>query len=131
MSIESFNLETKSKTSKSKGFDYKCTLKLYKALQAKRRVFRKVNLLKWIAQFKELRIADEVKKEDIKRILDWYVQNVGKEGVPEAFSAASFREKFDAIAAAMYRDRKDEPDDFPMKTWMKGDIRITEIDYGQ
>lgn len=129
MNRESFNLETKGKSSKSKSFDYKCTEKLYRALQAKRRIFRKVNLYKWQAQFKNLRIDDEVKKEDIKRILDWYIQNIGRDGVPEAFSAASFRDKFDVIAAAMYRD-EDRPDDFPMKTWMEGDVEITEVDYG-
>lgn len=126
--------KTKKKASKEKGFDRKCTEKLYRALQAKRRVFRKVNLYKWIAQFKKLRDDDEVKKADIKEILNWYVQNIGKDGVLEAYSAASFREKFDAIAGAMYRDRKENknvPDDFPMKTWMEGDIEITEVDYGQ
>jgi len=133
MNRESFNLEIKRKSSKSKSFDYKCTEKLYKALQVKRRVFRKVNLYKWMAQFKELRTTDEVRKKDIKEILDWYVLNIGKDGVPEAFSAASFRDKFDVIAAAMYRNKRDnadEPDDFPMRTWMEGDIEITEVDYG-
>lgn len=127
-------LRVSNGVNKHKRFYEKCCSKLMKALQAKKRIYRKPNKNKWIAQFEKLHIDDGVKKDVIKEILLWYVQNIGKDGVPEAFSAETFRNKFDAIVAAMYRDKKEKgydiPDDYPMKTWMDGDIEVTEIDYG-
>lgn len=114
-------------------FDRVCAKKLRKALQAKKKIFRKINLNKWILQFKRLRVDDEVEKKDIKKVLLWYIRHIGEDYVPEAYSAKSFKDKFDQIVAAMKRSNKGngEFEDFEVKTWRKGDEIITEIDYGK
>jgi hypothetical protein len=65
-------------------------------------------------------------------VLSWYVEHIGEQYVPQAFSAESFRVKFDAIEEAMKRHTRDNPDVVPgadaleiserllMRGWPKG-----------
>lgn len=113
-------------------FDRVCAKKLYEALKAKKKIFRKVNLNKWIFQFKKLRVDEEEKKDRIKKVLLWYIRHIGEEWIPEAFSAMSFREKFENIEAAMERSNKGNGEfkDFDVKTTKHKDGTFTsEIDY--
>ena len=121
----------KQKTLKKESIDFFFAKKLYKALSKHRRVYRKLDINKWALSFRKLRVEDEVNKKDISVILSWYIQHIGQSGIPEAFSASSFREKFDQIANSMHRvEGSDFVDDFPVKITIKGNERITEIDYG-
>ncbi len=120
--------------SKVSKFDKLSASKLHKALQVKKKIYRKVNKRQWILQFKKLRIDDGVKKKDIKEVLSWYIRHIGEEFVPQAYSAKSFREKFDQIFAAMEQGNKGkgEPEDFPVRIIKKtDDEEVFEIDYGR
>ena len=116
-------------------FDINCTNRLIKILQAKRKIMRRVNEDSWICQFQKLRVDDEVEKRKIKSVLIWYGQHIGEEYMIEAFSAESFRKKFDQIANKMNqaqdpkrrKDYKpgDPEDDFKTETtsWITKDGR--------
>lgn len=60
---------------------------------------------KWSDDFAKLERKDGVSKEDIKLVLDWYVNNLPKnlEYMPEAFCGRSFRAKFMKIKNKMNR----------------------------
>lgn len=75
---------------------------LANALRAKRKLQRPVDLNKWKGAFQSL--AKLESKETITQTLQWYVQNLDKEFVPQAYSARSFKEKFPAIIKAAQRD---------------------------
>lgn len=89
--------------------------------------------LAWGNEFRKLRTSfkDEADKR-IDEVLSWYVRNIGKPMVPEAYCANSFRRKFDRIEAAMKRDQRDNPppttdpialrisERLLMKAWPKG-----------
>jgi len=104
-------------------FFYDCVIQLCNALKSKRRIFREVDIGKWIISLRKLHIADGVPKAEIEEVLNWYCQHIGKDWIPEAFSAKSFRVKFEQISAAMNRQKKkpdyepgDEEDDFDIKS---------------
>ncbi|MBW8042450.1 MAG: hypothetical protein FVQ85_20980 [Planctomycetes bacterium] len=115
-------------------FDRICCAKLYRALRAKDKIFRKVNKKQWICQFEKLRTSDGVKKKDIKKVLLWYIDHVGEDYMPEAFSAKSFRSKFEQIAAAMKKainkPNNNEEEDFNVRALRDdGNEYEFEIDY--
>lgn len=61
----------------------------------------------WAKEFRFLRIA--YPDCDLDSILNWYLANIGKEYIPQAFSAKSFRLKFNKIIAAKERADRDNP----------------------
>lgn len=63
---------------------------------------KKANRKTWARSFATLRRS--VGAERIQKALTWYVHNIGKPYVPQAYAATSFKEKFAAIEAAMQRD---------------------------
>lgn len=92
---------------KDKRFYEKCFIFFIDALQVKRKVFKKVNKNKWMAQFEKLHKDDGVKKKVIKDVLKWYVKNMHHKYTPKAYSARTFRDKFGRIAAAKEREEKE------------------------
>ena len=93
--------DTKIKNS----FDEKCVIKLHTALHQKRKIYKAIQVVSWIDSFKKLRTLDKFKKRQIQKVLNWYVDNIGKEFVPEAYSAGSFRKKMFQICSAMEKDK--------------------------
>lgn len=61
----------------------------------------KASMKAWANEFRMLR--GFVKKKRIKKVLDWYCENINQDYVPHAFSAGGFRKKFIAIEKAMER----------------------------
>ena len=121
------------------GFSMKAAKKLHQALLKHRKIMRKADLHQWAKEFKRLRTEDGVSKETIKATLIWYMKNIGGKYVPEAYSAKSFREKFDSIhhrmnkasitsatvAAPLLPSELDEDEmavyeDLKMNVWPKG-----------
>ena len=78
--------------------------KLFKALYTASKLtrhYRKVPLVAWGKYFLEL---EKVRtKDQISVILDWYSQNIGKEYIPQAYSAQSFCHKFANLEDARKR----------------------------
>lgn len=58
----------------------------------------------WADQFRILRSELQGDTAKIKKVMDWYTRNIGKMYVPVAYSAETFRTKFDQIEAAMMRN---------------------------
>jgi hypothetical protein len=97
---------TSSFTGASK-FDAKCSAILLKTIKTTRQYNRRIDRKSWIRQFTELRLDDNVDKSRIKKVLLWYVQNIGKDQyIPAAYSAKAFRDKFLQIEDAMNRTNK-------------------------
>ena len=108
-------------------FYYVCSVKLHRAAKNIKRITKRANIKSWVGQFKKLNTLDKVKKKLIKEILVWYIDHISQEYIPEAFSAKSFREKFEQIVAAKERKRpkrkrpkpyrpNDENDDYGIST---------------
>jgi hypothetical protein len=76
--------------------------RLRDALHAGRKVSNKAPLHLWAAEFARLKKLRP--PEEITRVLAWYCDHIGGDFVPQAYSAASFKIKYAAIAAAMTRD---------------------------
>jgi len=71
---------------------------------------RPVRLTMWAHHFTMLRKVDGTPGKRIDTVLNWYVQHIGKEYIPHAFSAESFRKKFDSIESIMrLRAKRDVP----------------------
>jgi hypothetical protein len=85
---------------------------------------------RWASSFRRLRDDDEVREEKVVTVLDWYVENIGGEYVPTAYTGQSFREKFSAIEQAMERidgkrieispEAQELADDLAELGWPKG-----------
>lgn len=86
--------------SKVSAFDYSCAKVLANAVSKHLR--KTPNYKAWSNEFRLLRNIHA--KTRIARVLDWYKDNAGKEYVPVAHSAKSFRAKFKAIESAMARN---------------------------
>lgn len=91
-----------------KSFEERCTIKLKRTLQLKRKLCKKVNKKQWMSRFRNLYKKHDIKKSTIKNVLKWYCKNIGKEFVPLAFSAKTFCSKFPNIEEAMNRVIKKE-----------------------
>ncbi len=86
-------------------FDYKATSELYKVVSSHIKVNCTANNKQWANQFSLMRVVDKIPKKDIRAAIQWYKGNIGKEYMIEAFSAASFRKKYNngQIPGAMQR----------------------------
>lgn len=80
--------------------------KLHDCLKAKRRIMRRYKPREWQREMAALLKEIDLNRKEFMKIFKWYCQNIGGEYVPDARSAAAFREKFDGIVAAMQRDEK-------------------------
>jgi hypothetical protein len=58
----------------------------------------------WACYIYDLRNIDQASEETIKRVLDWYAGVIGNKYIPKAYSARSFRSKFDALYRAYQKD---------------------------
>ena len=71
-------------------------------LRTKRKLMAVVNLPMWIKQFEELQAKHSL--DDISQVLNWYLANIGKEGVPQAYSAKSFKKYYAQLSARAKQD---------------------------
>ena len=93
------------------GNDHKCATYLHQALIRHNKVMRRVSISAWSREF--LRLSQSVEWSRIKKVLDWYCENIGGDFIPACYSASSFCEKFPKLEDAMRRERatkaKEEP----------------------
>ncbi len=95
--------------------DKDCAITLHEALHKKGMLrSTKWSIKSWSKEFALLRKAQPEDSDNIERVLDWYIHNIGGDKIPEAFCASSFRDKFPRIQAAMYRKigNRDSPQEW-------------------
>lgn len=78
---------------------------LYNHLKLKRKVMRSPNMNKWTDAFYNLKVKDEVPSKTINKVLKWYCKYIGEKFIPQAYSAISFRDKFDNIRECMIKSK--------------------------
>jgi hypothetical protein len=96
------------------GACYKYATKLHEALIQANKLTRTANLKDWTKEIHQL--IGRVGKPRTKKVLKWYVQNVGGKYVPKAYSARGFVDLFAKIEDAMQRDQPAAPE-------------VVEVDY--
>ena len=99
-------------------FYNKCANKLIKELTKKNKIMRKPDNKKWTEEFIKLKTKDQVSKSDIKKVLIYYLKNIGQKYIPDIRSARTFRLRFDDVYKSMQRDVKQSKD---------VDIKITAV----
>lgn len=80
-----------------------CAVKLHRAIYQQGWLRRKVDVYKWRNELDSFLYDNDVLFKDFVNVVEWYCANIGKEFVPEAYSAASFCEKYYNIYRAMRR----------------------------
>lgn len=93
-------------------FDAKAAAKLHKVVSSHIKVNCRSDNKQWAYQFRLMREVDKVPAADIRKAIEWYGKNIGKEYIPEAYSAAAFREKYNngKIPGAMKRSSNGDGD---------------------
>lgn len=77
-------------------------VKLANAIKAKKLNRYQIRLELWAVEFKRLLAKRD--RSEVWKVLDWYIDNLGQEYVPDAFSAESFRKKYERIEVSMCSD---------------------------
>jgi DNA-binding transcriptional regulator YhcF (GntR family) len=67
---------------------------------------RESTLQSWANDFRLLHTADEIDPTTIRKALEWYAVNIGKEYIPECYSGKSFRSKFSKLQSAIQRSKR-------------------------
>lgn len=80
-------------------------------LSAAQKLKAKVNPAAWEAEFQKL--LDVADFEEIDAAIIWLLENIEDKFTPQAFSAATFRAKFDRISAAANRAKKETIPELP------------------
>lgn len=112
---QGFQIEP-SGTPRTKGIVYQSVNKLCDALHAKKKIMRKPSLVQWESQIKQFLMETDVTPAELQIEIDWYVQHIGEDWIPKAYSAGSFCEKFVGIREArerMQKESNDEPEQTP------------------
>lgn len=93
-------------TTAPSNFDMRCAKELNEGVIRNFKSDRKSQLQNWAAQFRLLRTRDNAPKEQIKKVLVWYLTLDWSEPyIPQAFSGKAFRAKyFDKILPAYLRE---------------------------
>jgi len=61
------------------------------------------SVAEWAAQIQKIHTVNKTPRKIIRRVLDFYLANFGRQYIPVAYSGAGFREKFARIRSAMDR----------------------------
>ena len=92
-------------------FDHRAAAELRKVVSSHIKVNKNADMKRWADQFRLLRERDGVTIDEIKNAIKWYKHHIGEEYIPEAYSADTFREKYNnnQIPAAMKRTAEEGP----------------------
>lgn len=80
--------------------------RLAEGLSKKGKLTRSVNISKWTSQVEDWILETNIEPSRILKVLDWYLENINNEFMPEAYSANTFRDKFPRIESAKRRSTK-------------------------
>lgn len=95
--------EYPSPQNKTTALDRLLASRLYEAVQESGRFTgRKFNREKWADQFRILRSYYD--SHEIEQVLNWYCNNLEDAYIPKAYSALSFKRKYDRIKECLERD---------------------------
>jgi hypothetical protein len=92
-----------SRKKEPSSFDYRAAEELARVISTYVKVNKKMKPKAWAEQFRLLREADGVPKDAIKSIIRWYAGHIGGKYDVQAFSAGSFRDKWEKLVAAKMR----------------------------
>lgn len=94
----------------------KWTDKLWNVVDGKRLLDPKSKKSKWRKEFYALVKEDRWTIQEVKEVLNWHIAHFHQPWLPDARSAAAFREKFDDIKAKMdlQNTSKDQPSQTPV-----------------
>jgi hypothetical protein len=79
--------------------------KLEDGLRSRNKLMRQVSRQAWADEFRKMRELDGIHDSEVETVLNWYAANIGKQYVPQAYSAKAFRERWPAIVEAKGRDK--------------------------
>jgi hypothetical protein len=85
--------------------------RLKEGLSGAQKLKAKVNPAAWEAEFQKL--LDVAEFEEIEAAIIWLLENIEDKFTPQAYSAATFRAKFDRISAAANRAKKETIPELP------------------
>lgn len=91
-------------TNRKEGFADRKAKALHNALAEKRKLMRKVDISKWATVIKRFINESGIAEDEFGTVLDWYMQRIGDQYIPRAYSATAFCERFVDIADAMERE---------------------------
>lgn len=77
--------------------------KLWDALAAKNKKDPRACIRQWAESIRKFIVESDVSIEELETELTWYIEHIGEEFVPEAYSADGFCRKFSAIRASRHR----------------------------
>lgn len=87
-------------------FEEKAASKLEQVVRQHRKLMAVPNRRGWAVHFHKLLQDVGGDKARIKSVLKWYASNIGQKGVPWAYSAKAFREKFSTLEAMSTKRRE-------------------------
>lgn len=71
---------------------------LYRGLALKRKVFRQHHMPSWAKALQA--VLDHFEKDEVIKVIEWYVAHIDDDFMPQAYSAKTFVDKFAAIYRA-------------------------------
>jgi DNA-binding MarR family transcriptional regulator len=86
-------------------FDHKAAIELRKVISSVVAVNGRFDKKKWANVFRLMRTRDKIPKGDIRDMIRWYADHIGGQYDVQAFSANSFRDKWEKLVAAKMRDK--------------------------
>lgn len=103
----------KNKKTKPKDFPDKAVHILHDELSKRRKIMRKPNLNKWASTVRKFLNETDCTEDEFKNVLSWYIQHVGEEFIPQAYSAESFCTNFVRLRDKMERNIEQEGEYIP------------------
>jgi hypothetical protein len=98
--------ELEPKSIDTTDFDTNCARVLAEAITGNNKQMARFSIKSWSKQFTILR--QTATEEDILQVLQWFKSNIKDQWTPKAYSAKSFRQKFDRIEEAMNRNKSQD-----------------------
>jgi hypothetical protein len=86
-------------------WDYRAVDELNKVISSVVKVNKRMDRKKWAGVFRTMRTTDGIPKREIGETIKWYSTHIGGEYDVQAFSAQSFRDKWEKLVAARWKDK--------------------------
>lgn len=84
-------------------WDYKAADELSKVISSAVKVNKRMDRKSWANVFRVMRTRDKIPKAEIREMIRWYASHIGGTYDVQAYSAGSFRDKWEKLVAARHR----------------------------
>jgi hypothetical protein len=95
------------KKNSSTEWDFKAADELNKVISSAVKVNKRMNRTGWANVFRIMRTRDKIPKRDIGEMIKWYAGHIGGQYDVQAYSAQSFRDKWEKLVAAKMRNENE------------------------